>query len=205
MRFNLLGAEERPGFFKVGTIGGQIECFENGYDTAGSFRDRTILNEQGLPDCIGLLAFRHLPVALGRNIRRAEQFRFQIVIGQQFVDAPQPDAAKLGGEQVSVNVDKLVWSRVLLPRWTGSGPRSNRSSPSCRLARCSFHSFLRFRSEACSSRSSHVKPHAIIDTQDTKMARALAVLPISARQQRIGEVCTCPDARCQIKRVKRVF
>ena len=29
-------------------------------------------NEQGLPDGIGLLAFRHLPVALGRDIRRAE-------------------------------------------------------------------------------------------------------------------------------------
>ena len=53
--------------------------------------------------------FGHIPIALGRNARRAEQFRFQIVIGQQLVDAPQTDAAKLRRKQVSMYVDK--WCR----------------------------------------------------------------------------------------------
>ena len=148
VRFNFLGAEKRPGLFEVGTICGQVECFENGNDAAGGLRDRTILNEQGLPDGIGLLAFRHLPIALGRKARRAEQFRFQIVIRQQFVDAPQTDVAKLWRKQVSVNVDKLRGRDYFIHRPLDL-VRVQQIVAKVSSGWCSFHSFLRFRSEAC--------------------------------------------------------
>lgn len=66
-----------------------------------------ILDEQRLPDQVGALRLVQLPVLLGCDTAESKQFGLHIVISEKFVDAPKPQAAELGWEQMRVNVDEL--------------------------------------------------------------------------------------------------
>src|SRR6267143_552906 len=85
----------------------QMKSLEHGDYPARGFRDGSIFDEERPPYGIGLIALGERPVLLGRGVGRSEEFSFEIMIGQQLVDAPQPELAECRSKQVRVNVDEL--------------------------------------------------------------------------------------------------
>ena len=79
---------------------------KNGDNAAGGFRDRFVLDKQRLPDQVGLLALGQREVLFRRDGGRTEQFRFEVVIRHQFVDAPESERAQGRHEEVRVHVDE---------------------------------------------------------------------------------------------------
>src|SRR5216683_3958267 len=88
-------------------IGRQLESLEHGDYPARGFREGSIFDEESPPYGIGLIALGERPVLLGPGVARSEEFSFEIMIGQQLVDAPQPELAECRSKQVRVNVDEL--------------------------------------------------------------------------------------------------
>ena len=43
---------------------------------------------------------------IGRNGRESEEFRFEVVIRQQFIDTPEAEFAQRRREQMSVDINK---------------------------------------------------------------------------------------------------
>src|SRR5258707_1099490 len=98
--------EKSPGIPQVRSVRSQSECAEHGYNSTGSFRDRSVVDEQCFPDCVRLFDFRERPILFRFNGGRTKQFRFEIVIGQEFVDSPEPELAECRVEQMCMNVDE---------------------------------------------------------------------------------------------------
>ena len=105
VRFGALSSEKFTGLDQIGAFGRKIERLEDGDYSAGSFGDGGVFDEERAPDCIGAILLSHGPIVLGRHLGRAEEFGFQVVVGEEVVDAPQSQLAKCRGKQVRVHVD----------------------------------------------------------------------------------------------------
>ena len=81
------GGKEGAGFGEVAG-GGEVEGVEDGDDAAGGFGERGVVEEEGLPDEVGFGGFREVEVLAGGDVGETEQLGFQIVISNEFVDAP---------------------------------------------------------------------------------------------------------------------
>src|SRR6266849_10865696 len=99
--------EEPPGFVQSRGVRRQAKSAQNRDNTAGGFGNRAVFEEQRLPDSIGALGFRKPPVFFGSENRAAKELRFQIVIGQELVNPPQPKFAERWRKQVGANINNL--------------------------------------------------------------------------------------------------
>ena len=60
----------------------------------------------GFPNQVGALCFGKYPVLRWRDLRESEKFRFEIMISQQFVDAPETELAQSRRKQMRVDINK---------------------------------------------------------------------------------------------------
>ena len=81
------GGKEGAGFGEVAG-GGEVEGVEDGDDAPGGLGKGGVVEEEGLPDEVGFGGFREVEVLAGGDVGEAEQLGFQIVISNEFVDAP---------------------------------------------------------------------------------------------------------------------
>jgi hypothetical protein len=107
MGLDRLRDKKRPRFRQVRTGRGQAKRVEHRNHSAGCFGDRRVLHEQGLPDCVRLGLLGKRPVMLVSKLGGAEKLGLKIVVGQQFIDAPQSQPAESGRVQVGVHIDDL--------------------------------------------------------------------------------------------------
>ncbi len=100
-------SKNRRASVRSGALVGSPKASRTAIDAARGFGNRSIFDEQGPPDQVGLFAcFGSAQYCSGRIGDGAEEFGFQIVIGQQFIDSPKPEVAERGHEEVGVDVDK---------------------------------------------------------------------------------------------------
>ncbi len=126
-----LFGEKLAGFGQIGCGGVQAERAQHGDDASRGFRHRRVFDEQRAPDRVRSLTLAHLPVLFGLEIGGTKQFGFQIVIRDQFIDAPQPEAAERRHEQVRVDVDKRRFAQFGFDR--GGEIGSSKRFAGCRL------------------------------------------------------------------------
>ena len=65
---------------------------------------RRVVDEQGRPDQFGLTLLRQCEEIVVGHVRKPEELRHQIVVGQQFVDSPQRQLLELGRVDVGVDI-----------------------------------------------------------------------------------------------------
>ena len=106
VRGEFAGGEELAGFGEDVACSGEPESTEDGDDAAGRFRDRRVFDKEGFPDEVGLSLLAEGEVLVGRDRVGAEEFGFQVVISNQFVDAPEANGAKGGHEEMGMEIDE---------------------------------------------------------------------------------------------------
>ena len=104
-----LGVEEGARLVQVGGAGGEPKGLQHAHHSARRLGDRRAAHKQFLPDQVGLRDPVQVPVLLGRNRGDAEQFRLQVMVGDQRVDAPPSDFAE--GRRIEVGVHVECGSR----------------------------------------------------------------------------------------------
>src|SRR6267143_809020 len=76
----ILRTKETARLLKVGRPRVKAKCVKDGNDTASSFRKRSILDKECLPDEVGTLYLAQPPKARVRHISRSEGLGDEIVI-----------------------------------------------------------------------------------------------------------------------------
>ena len=107
VRVDALRTKERACLLQVRAICRQVESVENSDDSAGGFRDRTIFNEQRLPDSVGLFEFRKIPILLRAHRRRAKKLGLEIMVGEELIDSPEAKAAEGRRKKMRVDINEV--------------------------------------------------------------------------------------------------
>ncbi len=80
-------------------VGIEAEHLQRGQHAAAGFADRGVLDEEMFPDVVGLLLLGHFPELLVGKLgggHDAVDLGDEIVIGDQFIDAPEQQAGRIG-------------------------------------------------------------------------------------------------------------
>jgi hypothetical protein len=78
---------------------------KGGDDATGGFGKRSVFDEESTPDKIGLIGFGERPVVFRGDGGGAEEFGFEIVVGEKLVDARESKLAKTRSEEMGVDVN----------------------------------------------------------------------------------------------------
>lgn len=89
MLLRVLRSEEGARFPQIGRGWIEPEGLQHAHYAARRFRQRRVLDEQRFPNQIGLLAPGERPELFRTNRAVTEQFRNQVMIVHQLINAPQ--------------------------------------------------------------------------------------------------------------------
>ena len=105
VRFESLISEKVSGFGECRAVCGKSERVKDSDDAASGFGDGRVFDEERTPDGFGLLRFREGPIVLGGHAGGTEEFRFEVVVGEELIYSPEREFAESGSEEMSMDVN----------------------------------------------------------------------------------------------------